>query len=265
MILFADTITKLGAEAAGAVVVSGSHGGVYPGYLAAEARVGAVILNDAGVGKDRAGIGSLAYLQTAGIAAAMVSHLSCRIGDTGDMAHRGVISHCNALAAACEVRVGMRCIVAAEHLERAKVVPGTSAPPVNEGRAELPKIGMRTVVLIDSASLVKPEDLGQIVVTGSHGGLIGGIAAKALAVEAWAAVFHDAGVGIDDAGVARLPALEARGIAALTAAGMSARIGDARSILDDGVVSFANAVATCRGARIGERIAEVIERWRSAP
>jgi hypothetical protein len=265
VIHFADTITKLGAEAAGAVVVSGSHGGVYPGHLAAEAQVRAVILNDAGVGKDNAGIGSLAYLQTAGIAAAMVSHMSCRIGNTGDMARRGVISYCNALAAACEVRAGMPCSVAAEYLERAKVLPGAAAPPVREGRAERPKTGTRTVVLIDSASLVKPEDVGQIVVTGSHGGLIGGIAAKALAVEAWAAVFHDAGVGIDDAGIARLPVLDARGIAAMTAAGTSARIGDAHSILNDGVVSFANEVAIHRGARIGERIAEVIERWRSAP
>ena len=39
-ILAADTITKLPPDAAGQVVVSGSHGGRYPGYLAAKAGPG---------------------------------------------------------------------------------------------------------------------------------------------------------------------------------------------------------------------------------
>src|SRR5215213_4234690 len=69
-IVVADTITKLPAEAAGAVVVSGSHGGLYPGTLAAKARVRAVILNDAGIGRDDAGIASLHLLERFGIAAA---------------------------------------------------------------------------------------------------------------------------------------------------------------------------------------------------
>ena len=81
-ILAADTITKLPPDAAGQVVVSGSHGGRYPGYLAAKAGLRAVILNDAGIGKDAAGIGALPYLDALGIAAAAVSHESCRIGDT---------------------------------------------------------------------------------------------------------------------------------------------------------------------------------------
>ena len=42
------------------MVVAASHGGVYAGYCAALGRVRAVILNDAGVGRERAGIGSLA-------------------------------------------------------------------------------------------------------------------------------------------------------------------------------------------------------------
>ena len=54
-ILLADTITRLPYEAAGAVVVSGSHGGCYPAQLAAKAKVRAVILNDAGFGLDEAG------------------------------------------------------------------------------------------------------------------------------------------------------------------------------------------------------------------
>ena len=61
-VIAADTITS-SADAEGQVVVSGSHGGRYPGYLAARAGVRAVIFNDAGVGKEGAGIGSLADLE----------------------------------------------------------------------------------------------------------------------------------------------------------------------------------------------------------
>jgi len=52
-----DSITSVTPEHAGRVVVAGSHGGRYCGYLAAQAQVLAVILNDAAVGRDRAGIG----------------------------------------------------------------------------------------------------------------------------------------------------------------------------------------------------------------
>ena len=36
-ILIVDTVTKLGPEAAGNVVIAGSHGGVYAGFEAARA------------------------------------------------------------------------------------------------------------------------------------------------------------------------------------------------------------------------------------
>ena len=37
-ILTADSITRVGPEAAGSVVVNGSHGGVYAAYLAGKLR-----------------------------------------------------------------------------------------------------------------------------------------------------------------------------------------------------------------------------------
>ena len=56
-ILTADSITRIGDEARGAVVVNASHGGIYAAYLAAKLGVAAAIFNDAGVGRDNAGIG----------------------------------------------------------------------------------------------------------------------------------------------------------------------------------------------------------------
>ena len=81
----ADSITKLGSQLQGTVLVAASHGGRYCGYLAALAGLRGVIFNDAGVGKDNAGIGSLDYLQGLGLAAAAIAHTSARIGDGADM------------------------------------------------------------------------------------------------------------------------------------------------------------------------------------
>jgi len=75
-IVIADSITRIGPdEAAGAVVVNASHGGVYAAYLAAKLRAAAAIFNDAGIGRDRAGISGLDYLQELGIE---IGRASCR-------------------------------------------------------------------------------------------------------------------------------------------------------------------------------------------
>jgi hypothetical protein len=259
-VVAADTITKLPPDAAGQVVVSGSHGGRYPGYLAAKAGVRAVILNDAGVGRDAAGIEALAYLDALGIAAAAVSHLSCRIGDTQDMLARGRVSHANAAARAVGAIAGFACLEAAVLLTEAAHVRA-EAPEVGEGRSEVADAGARRIVLVDSAAMVTPEDAGCIVVTGSHGGLVGGDPAMALRTEGFAAAFNDAGVGIEEAGVGRLPALDRRGIAAFTVAAASARIGEARSTFEDGVISRANGTAVRLGAAPGMAAREVVMLW----
>jgi hypothetical protein len=263
-IIEAPTITSLPAEARGAVVVSGSHGGRYPGYLAAKARVRAVIFNDAGVGRASAGIGSLAYLERYGIAAAAVSHASARIGDSADMMSRGVVSYCNAPARAAGVVPGMECRCAAESLLAAPLVE-VVPEPFGETRSVLELPGAaRRVVLVDSAAQVEAGDAGHIIVTGSHGGLVGGDPRLALRVAGCAGVFNDAGIGIDNAGTTRLPALDRRGIPAFTVSAASAAIGDAGSTCRDGIISVANEAALARGARPGLWAREVIDLWARA-
>src|SRR2546430_369960 len=126
-IVTADSITRIGDEAAGAVVVNASHGGVYAAYLAAKLGVAAAIFNDAGIGRDNAGIGGLDYLQQLGIPAATVGHDTARIGDGADMLARGVITHANPLAMALGVSPGMACRAAAAALQHAE--PARRAPP----------------------------------------------------------------------------------------------------------------------------------------
>lgn len=93
---------------------------------------------------------------------------------------------------------------------------------------------------------------GQVVVSGSHGGLSAG--RFALEAQVRFVVFNDAGVGLDGAGIAALPLLQAQGIAACTVAHTTARIGEAASTLATGVVSHANAAALALGVRVGARL-----------
>src|SRR5260370_13012656 len=87
-----ERITKLGSEAAGCVAVAASHGGVYAAYLAAKLKLSGVILNDAGVGLDEAGIACLRYLDALDMAAAVIGHNSARIGHGPGMKARRILS-----------------------------------------------------------------------------------------------------------------------------------------------------------------------------
>jgi hypothetical protein len=262
--ILAPTITVLSGNTSGSVIVTGSHGGLYAGHLVLAACARAAIFNDAGIGRDRAGIAALNLLQQHGKAAAAVAHTSARIGDTDDMMSCGIISTANDLAAACGVTPGVSCLDAAALLEGAPLSATAMLAAPREARLTWTcKLQVRSVILVDSASLVTKDDVGAIIITGSHGGLIGGDPKKALRVDGFAAVFNDAGIGKDDAGTTRLPALDDRGIAAFTVAASSAHIGDARSSLSDGLISRVNRVADSLGARVGQNAREVCERWAS--
>jgi isochorismate pyruvate lyase len=90
------------------IIVTGSHGGTAAaGYLLDHSqRPRLVFFNDAGGGKDRAGLAGLNLLQDAQLAACTYSHWSARIGQAQDGLEHGVISHCNALASALGLLVG---------------------------------------------------------------------------------------------------------------------------------------------------------------
>jgi hypothetical protein len=260
-VVLADTATKLGPAARDGVIVTGSHGGRYAAYLTLKAHPRAVIHNDAGIGKDEAGIAVIAMAQALGVAAATLSHATCRIGDAADMMARGSVSRANPIALALGVKIGMAGREAALRLLAARA-SGREPEPVDEARRVLANPAWRrSVVLIDSASLIAPDDAGRIIVTGSHGALVGGSPAMALRVDGFAAVFSDAGVGADGAGITRLPALDARAIAGLTVAAATARIGDAGSLYEDGVISHANTTALSLGARTGEPLKARLEAW----
>ncbi len=258
------SITRLAPEHAGQVVVAASHGGVYAGFCAAQGRVRAVIFNDAGVGREGAGIGSLAWLDRLGIAAATADSLSCRIGDGDDMFAGGIVSFVNDTAAALGCAAGQT-VARCSALLRSAAWSARPVPPLAESRHVVRAAGKEpAVVVLDSVSLVGPADAGAIVVTASHGGLLGGDPASAIKVAALAAVYCDAGFGKDGAGVSRLPALDRRAIAAATVSARSARIGDGRSVFADGIVSCVNATAANAGVEVGDRVRDFVDKITAA-
>ncbi|WP_435116201.1 hypothetical protein [Halolamina sp. C58] len=243
-----DSVTQLAADAAPSVVVAASHGGAYAGYLAARAGVRGVILNDAGVGKEAAGVATLPAFDEHGTPAATVHHDSARIGDGADTVRSGQLSRVNDAAAALGCAVGDSTLDAAERMRDAD--PAPSPEPRSPGRFELDD-GDPAVWGMDSLSLIRPEDDGRIAITASHGARLAGERESYIAGDVAGAVFNDAGGGKEGAGRSRLPFLDERGIPAATVAHDSARIGDARSTWTDGVVSAVNDAAAARGGSVG--------------
>ncbi|MCO1658513.1 hypothetical protein [Pseudonocardia humida] len=253
-----DSVTDLDGRAPGAVLVSGSHGGLFSGRAAAAAGVRAAVFNDAGGGRDGAGVAGLALLAGCGVAAVAVGADSARIGDGRDVWHNGVTTACNAVAAECGVTPGMACRAAVEAMaanDRRVTVPD---PPARPARALVVGAPVR-VWALDSASLVRSTDDGAVLATGSHGGLPGTDPARALRCRPALVAFNDAGVGKDGAGTGRLAVLDDRGVAAVTVAAASARIGDGRSTLVDGVLSRVNGAAARLGAVRGTALAELVD------
>jgi len=248
----ADSITKLGDEFAGTVLVAGSHGGRYCGYLAALAGLRGVILNDAGTGRNDAGIEALVYLQRLGVAAATVAHTSAKIGDGSDMVARGRLSHCNDAALALGCELAQPCRQAAEKMGAGAPFEGT-APEYEEARFVIAEKPL-TIIGCDSASLVRDTDAGALIITGSHGGVLAGRPGYGIAAPGAGAVFNDAGVGIEDAGVRRLVVLENAGVPAVTVSAESACIGNARSAWEEGVISYLNPSAEALGVSPGQSV-----------
>ncbi|MEW6639609.1 MAG: hypothetical protein AB1586_03820 [Pseudomonadota bacterium] len=279
-----DSITELPPHVAGRAVVAASHGGVYSARCALAAAAGGVICCDAGIGREQAGVAGLSLLDVHGVPAAAVSHASARIGDGADCLARGVLSVANEAARRLGLGEGMRASTALAILQdalarqRDEVGVGTGYGTARangaakgavkgwatEARFAIPELLPVPVVTIDSNSLVTPADADAIVLTGSHGGLLGGRAGSAIKHRVFAVVYNDADVGADGAGISRLAALDALGIPSATVSAWSARIGDGRSTFVDGFITHVNRSAAAIGGERGisseafvSRLAEV--------
>lgn len=252
-----DSITHLSAAHTGAIVVAASHGGLYSAHVALAMGVRAAIFHDAGVGLESAGIAGLDLLEKQSVPGCAVLSGSALIGDARQMTDHGIIGHINQGAYELGCEVGMSVPTASRLLEGASLRPAVASRR-GESRTALLERGPLPVWALDSASLVRPTDAHSVVVTGSHGQLLGGDQRSALKVTPVGAVFNDAGVD-PEGPVGRLGVLEDLGVPAATVGTMSARIGDARSTYFDGIVSRINAPGQDLGATVGMRCRDFVE------
>ena len=89
------------------VVIDGSHFGVNSAKMAVDATVKGRIGNDAGIGKNSAGIAGLNILEKVGIPSAAVSSMSAKIGVGMSTWDTGKVSTVNESARKIGVKVGM--------------------------------------------------------------------------------------------------------------------------------------------------------------
>ena len=259
-IVVLDSVTHFEAKHKGRVAFCGSHAGIYAAYYAASKGIAAIVLNDAGIGRERAGVAGLALLEKLGVPGAAISHMSARIGEGKDGVERGVLTTVNGLAATLGLAPGQGCRDALLLLHKANLPPSPAPEPLEESRFEVPELGRDgiKVIVIDSMSLVKAEDDGHIIVAASHGGALGGRPEMAIKHPVFACVCNDADRGADGAGITRLPALDQRGIAGACVSAFSARIGDGRSTLSDGYISTVNETARRYGGLVGQSTREFV-------
>lgn len=249
-ILVADSATSLGAAAEGAVCVTGSHGGTTGVLFALAAGANAAVFNDAGVGKNDAGVRGLGIADEYNMAAVAVDHRSARIGDGRDTYANGSISRCNRSALSAGARPGMTVAEATVLLARWR--PTGPVPRPVSPRERAPVVFRDTeprIIGLDSASSIDATLVGAVVLTGSHGGVVNGLAVRASVA---AAFFNDAGFGKDDAGASRLPLLDALGIPGGTVDCFSAEIGSGLETYADGRLSRVNACASSIGWSVGQ-------------
>jgi len=124
-----DSITELSPRDGGCIAVSGSHGGVSSARYAAAVRPVLSVFNDAGGGKDQAGIAALQILQASDLAACTVGHDSACIGNAQSTLTTGLISHVNACAATLGIHQGQSCRNAVMIVSGTNSAEALHAPP----------------------------------------------------------------------------------------------------------------------------------------
>ena len=259
MIVCAASSATAPPETAGAVLVSGSYGGIYNAWHALRKGAKAVILCDAGVGLNGAGISGLPWLDELGIPGATADGMTCHIGDGEHILQFGRISFVNRTAATLGCAAGETVLAVARTMERAAA--RTVTPPAIEGGKRydlLVQEGRPKVIGLDAAPLLVPADAGSIAITGSHAALFRGRPDNVIVVPLRAAYFNDAGVGLDEAGIGRLADLDSREMPAAAVSSSSAEIGNALSSWNTGLLSHLNRSAQAEGLQVGMTVQQSV-------
>lgn len=130
---------------------------------------------------------------------------------------------------------------------------------VHEVHKVVREAGGRRIVIADSATSITEDNKNDIVVNGSHCGA--NIAPDYILPNgARGSIGNDAGIGLENAGIASLAFLDQHGIPAAAVAAMSAEIGVGQSTYNEGVISAVNEVAKKMGVAVGMSAKEAADK-----
>ena len=104
-----DSISDLCLEHSNLWIFCGSHGGLNAAKHALSFDISGIVFNDAGIGKDCAGVAGLEFCDQHGVPAACVDCHTARIGEGKETFHNGVISRINKHAFLLGIDQGMPC------------------------------------------------------------------------------------------------------------------------------------------------------------
>jgi uncharacterized protein YunC (DUF1805 family) len=266
-IVLLDSLGDLQPDNTCPILVCASHCGDN-GTLARKVKnchVKAVFLNNAGVGKNQAGISGLTHYNAENILACAVDHNSAEIGVARDTWESGIISHANSIADEAGIQIGdsvQEAVAKIIHLFNIPLSAPINKTIENNGKADLKKqiqtqIDGVSITVTDSITFLNENNAGDIVVCGSHGGLSAGHYAQKHHVKA--VFFNDAGIGKNNAGVKSLESLSDAGILACAVDCMSAEIFNGQDLLDNGIITVCNQLAKSRNIKVAMTVKEAIK------
>ena len=257
-VIVLDSLGDILPENTNPILVCASHCGDNGTFAAKLSGCGvkAVFLNNAGIGKNQAGISGLEFYEAKNILACAVDHYSAEIGVAQDTWDSGIISHINALAEKAGIKVGntvqdavARILSVINLISFSQNKMRLESLNIEKKESEIaPKkqtqiqIAGKTITVTDSITFLDNSNTGDILVCGSHGGVSAGHYAQKFQLKA--VFFNDAGIGKNNAGIKSLDSLSDAGILACTVDCMSAEIFNGRDTLENGIITVCNQLAT---------------------
>ena len=274
-IVLLDSLGDLQPGNTSPILVCGSHCGGNRN-LARQVKnchVKAVFLNNAGVGKNQAGIKGLTHYQAEGVLACAVDHNSAEIGIARDTWESGTISHTSPQAEEAGIQIGDSVQEAVAKIIHSVNIPSSTQintdfdSRIDEEKKTTSKVDLKkqfkthidgvNITVTDSITFLNENNAGDIVVCGSHGGVSAGHYAQKHGVKA--VFFNDAGIGKNSAGVKSLESLSDAGILACTVDCMSAEIFNGQDILDNGIITVCNQLAKSQNIKEKMTVKEAIK------
>lgn len=276
-VIILDSLGDIYPENAHPILVCASHCGDNGTFARKLTRchVKAVFLNNAGIGKNQAGISGLSHYETANILACAVDHNSAEIGVGRDTWENGIISHTNKLASRVGILPGdtvqdavarisaLFTITSQNHDEK---TIDSNLPENNQSDSQKTDLKKQTkielegvrITVTDSITFLNETNAGEIAICGSHGGVSAGEYAQKRQLKA--VFFNDAGIGKNHAGIKSLDTLSKAGILACTVDCMSAEIFNGLDMVENGIISVCNQLAKSRNIKEKMTIKDAIRK-----